>query len=135
MDATAIASRAFAQVGTPFRFRGRTPGIGLDCVGLALSTLEPSMRAGLLSFEYSMRGDFRSVLENCFAKLPFRRLEDDEGEMDGDILLVLAGPSQLHLMIAADGGWVHAHAGLRRIVFTPIWPNWPIIQRWRWIGE
>lgn len=135
MGAANIAARAIAQLGTPFRFRGRTPGVGLDCVGLALSTLDLPADAEPQRIRYAMRGNYQSIVERLFAQLPFRRLEEHEMESDGDILLVCAGPSQLHLMIAVQGGWVHAHAGLQQVVFTPTWPNWPIIHRWRLIGD
>lgn len=135
MTANAIAARAMAQLGTPFRMRGRTPGVALDCVGLALAALGQVAEIKLVFPNYSMRGDYQSAILSCFGKLPFRLLHDDETERDGDILLTVAGPSQLHLMIAANGGWVHAHAGLGRVVFSPEWPDWPVLHRWRLIGD
>ncbi|MFH7191577.1 hypothetical protein ACHWGL_32290, partial [Klebsiella pneumoniae] len=34
----------------------------------------------------------------------------------GDVLLMAAGPGQIHLGIRTAGGFVHADAGLRRVV-------------------
>ena len=135
MTADLIAFRANAHLNTPFRFRGRTPGVALDCVGLVLTALGPIAETTVDCPSYSLRGDFRSVILSCFGKLPFHLISEDEPEHDGDIILAAAGPSQLHLMVAANSGWVHAHAGLGRVVFTPIWPGWPIIHRWRFIGD
>jgi cell wall-associated NlpC family hydrolase len=50
----------------------------------------------------------------------------------GDVLLVRPGPAQHHLVIAAAaGGFVHAHAGLGRVVLTPAPLDWPIDRHWR----
>ena len=52
--------------------------------------------------------------------------------MAGDVLLLDVGPSQLHLaIVGVDGGIVHAHAGLRRVVLTPYPLPWPIVRHWR----
>ena len=50
----------------------------------------------------------------------------------GDVLLVCPGPAQHHLLIAGrGGGFIHAHAGLRRVVATPGPLPWPVERRWR----
>jgi lipoprotein Spr len=135
MTADLIAFRANAQLNTPFRFRGRTPGVALDCVGLVLTALGPIAETTVDCPSYSLRGDFRRAISSGFAQLPFHLISESEPGRDGDIILASAGPSQLHLMVAANSGWVHAHAGLGRVVFTPLWPGWPIIHRWRLIGD
>ncbi|MGC1469471.1 MAG: peptidoglycan endopeptidase [Sphingorhabdus sp.] len=135
MSANSIAARAMTQLGTPFRMRGRTPGIALDCIGLALAALGPLAKTNLPCPNYAMRGDYRSIVCSYFAELPFRALAEGEAACDGDILLASPAPSQLHLLVTANGGWVHAHAGLGRVVFTPEWPNWPILNRWRFTGD
>lgn len=50
----------------------------------------------------------------------------------GDIVLVRAGPGQMHLMIAVPDGHVHAHAGLGAVVDMPGALPWPELARWRW---
>lgn len=47
------------------------------------------------------------------------------------MLLMAAGPGQLHLGIRTVGGFVHADAGLRRVVERPGMPPWPLIGVWR----
>ena len=49
----------------------------------------------------------------------------------GDLLLLAPGPYQHHLAILTDRGFVHADAGLRRVVETPGWPAWPLVGAWR----
>jgi lipoprotein Spr len=49
----------------------------------------------------------------------------------GDLALVRPGPLQLHLMILVPGGFVHAHAGLRRVVEMPGASPWPVMGWWR----
>jgi hypothetical protein len=50
---------------------------------------------------------------------------------EGDLMLLAPGPHQAHLAIRTADGFVHADAGLRRVVETPGWPRWPIIGAWR----
>jgi hypothetical protein len=38
-------------------------------------------------------------------------------------------------MVRADNGWVHAHAGLGRVVHMPGMSPWPLINLWRLAGE
>ena len=49
----------------------------------------------------------------------------------GDLALVRPGPLQLHLMIGTGAGFVHAHAGLGRVVETPGLSPWPVLGWWR----
>jgi hypothetical protein len=134
MTGNEIAQRALAQVGTPFRLRGRQAGVALDCVGLALVALGPLAGESAENVSYSMRGDYRADIARFFRSPRFRHLADIEPLMDGDIVLVLPAPSQLHLIIAAMGCFVHAHAGLRRVVHGPAFPDWQILDRWRVVG-
>lgn len=53
----------------------------------------------------------------------------------GDILLLRVGPCQFHLGIfGLNGDFIHAHAGLRRVVSSPL-PQGDILDRWRLPGE
>jgi hypothetical protein len=56
----------------------------------------------------------------------------DGSTAPGDILLVRCSPVQLHVLVAAGlERFVHAHAGLRRVVLGPRDPAWHMIGRWR----
>jgi murein DD-endopeptidase / murein LD-carboxypeptidase len=125
-----IAKRALSQIGVPFRLHGRVAGQALDCVGLAGYAL---FGAGghALPLQYSLRGDFTENVHQFFAKHNFIKLESGSDFLCGDIILCQTAPQQMHLMVRVNGGFVHAHAGLRKIVFTPLPSPWPILCGWR----
>jgi cell wall-associated NlpC family hydrolase len=130
----AFAAAAESLVDAPFRFRGRDPVSGLDCVGLVAVALE---RAGLTAprlTPYAMRQrDFTVQMASAGAA----GFADTDGSLEaGDLLLLRPGPAQVHLaVVVADGGIVHAHAGLGRVVLTPPPCLWPIERRWRLIQD
>jgi len=122
---------ARAALGVRFRLHGRD-GTGLDCVGLAALAMRAEGFEGEVPCGYALRtGDGERV----------RRVIDATGlvpaieERPGDLLLVRAGPGQLHLAIAADHGVIHADAQLRRVVERPGPIPWPVIGRWRPVGR
>ena len=114
------AERARALVGTRFRLQGRGIG-GLDCVGLVTATfgIEPSD----VRRNYSLRGIDRAELEAelsaRFRRVPSRSI------MSGDVLLMSLDTDRFHLGIRTETGFVHAHAGIGRVVETPGFPEWP----------
>ena len=123
-----VAAEALALVGTPFRLRGRDPRTGLDCVGLAMTVFG---RAGVMSVEppaYQLRGTSR---DRVAALLQAAGLSPVEDEAPGDLVVTESGPMQLHLMIRAGAGHVHAHAALGRVVLMPGPAIWPVLGIWR----
>jgi lipoprotein Spr len=120
----AIAARARALVGVRFRPQGRNAETGLDCVGLALLALALDRAPG----GYAMRGGSLAALETALSNWGLRRIRKAEV---GDLLVLRAAPEQLHLAITTEAGFVHAHAGLRRVVETPGQPEWPLVGIWR----
>lgn len=125
----AFAAAAEGLVGVPFRFRGRDPSTGLDCVGLVMRALEGAGVPVPPVAPYAMRQrDFSlhlATAATCFVEA--------EGALEpGDMLLVRPGPGQVHLAVIGIGGaLVHAHAGLGRVVLTPPPGPWPIERHWR----
>jgi murein DD-endopeptidase / murein LD-carboxypeptidase len=132
MSGAQIAERAKAQLGVPFRLHGRLPGEALDCVGLVAVALG-DLATQPVPIHYSLRGDFLELVARFFAHNTFQKC--CAPFQDGDIVIVRAAPGQLHLIVCASDGFVHAHAGLRKIVFTPGAPLWPVLGHWRFIGE
>ncbi len=131
MSGNELAHAAESFVGASFRLHGRDPIIGLDCVGLALLAMAEIGRAVRLPASYQLR----NLEPERFLQLPaaagFVEAPDFELE-DGDVLIFAPGPAQLHLaIVAVGGGVIHAHAGLRRVVRTPLPLPWPIIGHWR----
>lgn len=126
---------AFAQaaehfIGVPFRFRGRDPRTGLDCVGLVAASLD---RLGLPTPPlppYTMRQRSFAAQLACAAGVGF--VEASDSVKPGDLLLVRPGPAQVHLSIVSSAAdFIHAHAGLGRVVATPAPLPWPIERHWR----
>lgn len=130
-----IVAAARALVGVRFRLHGRCPASGMDCVGLVAAALEGGGLAGVRAAApcgYRLRG---GRVEDHVAALRAAGLIPVDDERPGDVLLVRAGVAQFHLMVATgigDGvGYVHAHAGLGRVVEMPGRSPWPVLGRWR----
>ena len=122
---SAVAEAALRAVGTRFRLHGRGAD-GLDCVGLVALALRAGGYAGEVPTGYSLRGGDWRFLDRMLVRVA-------EAE-PGDVLLMAAGPGQVHLGIRTAGGFVHADAALRRVVERPGMPPWPLIGVWRMEG-
>lgn len=130
MTGPELALAARALVGTPFRLHGRDPGTGLDCVGV----LEAASRACGLTARLPGRYALRSRRRPQTAAIAMRLGLEETGRPiePGDVIMLRPGPCQHHFGIAtAPGCFIHAHAGLRRVVEGPIPCAWPRIGHWR----
>ncbi len=125
-----LAAAALALVGTGFRLHGRDPATGLDCIGLLGAAMAACGRPLALPTGYPLRlralGSWLpepAVSGFARAQPPFT---------PGDVVMIEPGPAQFHLAIAAPGaGWIHAHAGLRKVVRDPALPKGPLAHHWR----
>lgn len=121
------ADRAKALIGCRFRPQGRSAHTGLDCLGLILETFD--IAADAARAEYRLRGDhgreLRRGLLAYFRRISKRQLRS------GDLLLLRVAADQLHLAVTSGAGFVHADAGLRKVVETPGEPRWPVIAMYR----
>lgn len=127
---TALAQAARSLIGVPFRLHGRDPETGLDCVGLVATALQRAGYEPVVPQGYSLRAlDIRRLLKFASAS----GLE--EVTEHGDVWLAQVHSLQAHLLIATEGGAVHAHAGLGRVAFLPDPMPWPIVVRWRLAPE
>lgn len=125
-----LSLAASSFIGVPFRLHGRDPETGLDCVGLLNASLTiigrspcpvRGYRLKNASIQHwldrSERSDFLIVTSSVKA---------------GDVLLSTPGPGQYHLMIAdSTSSFVHAHAGLRRVVRQPLDNSQILHRHWR----
>ncbi len=118
------AAQARALVGTRFRAQGRGPE-GLDCIGLALVAY--AIPASSVRRDYDLRGGSAVELETELLRF-FRPVAT---RRSGDLLVLAPANDQLHLAVLTERGFVHAHAGLRRVVETPGAPTWPILGAYR----
>ena len=130
MTGETLVKVALELVGTPFRLHGRDPATGLDCIGVIAAALGACGRQAELPNGYALRNrrlpEFGAFAAGC-------GLVAVTGPVAaGDVLLVQSGPGQFHLLIAAgNGGFIHAHAGLRRVVRSEAPLDWPVIAHWR----
>ena len=125
-----FACEAEALVGADFRLHGRDPATGLDCIGLADAALR---RAGAIPAApkgYTLRN---SSIARFLSHAEASGFDRASGPPErGDLLLVRTGPGQVHLMIALGRDrFVHAHAGLRRVVLHLGAQYWPVLHHWR----
>lgn len=127
MHSATIVRRARALTGVPFRPQGREPATGVDCIGLALYAYR--IEALHIPRTYRLRGNHREKVEEALAK--YFRKTGSRSSKAGDLMLVEVKPDQLHLAIACGSSFVHADAGVRKVVERPGEPPWPVVARFR----
>ncbi|NJC32830.1 cell wall-associated NlpC family hydrolase [Sphingomonas jejuensis] len=119
---TAVA-RARGVVGTPFRLHGRGRE-GIDCVGLvAVAWAVERVPTG-----YPLRGGTLAAVSASLSTIGAKAVAEARA---GDIVAARPGPAQLHLVVLTEGGFIHADAGLRRVVEVPGAVPWPVAGMWR----
>lgn len=119
--------RARALVGTRFRPQGRSPALGLDCVGLVLCAFD--LPEDHVRRDYRLRGNHRQEMMRELGRA-FRRVPGSQFR-SADLLVMRVAHDQLHLGIVTDTGFVHADARLGKVVETPGKPRWPIAAAFR----
>ena len=126
----AVVSTALTLVGTPYRLNGRDRVSGLDCIGVVTLALASAGRdAGL-----PLRSTLRRRALPCLRIFAHRAgLSPVDGEAKaGDIVLVRCSAIQWHALVAVSATrFVHAHAGLRRVVLSAADPSWTDVRHWR----
>jgi hypothetical protein len=130
MSGEALAAAAHTLEGTRFRLNGRDPATGLDCLGVLACALAAIGRKAELPVGYGLR---------CRGDMGAARIAETAGLVPadgliapGDVLLVRCSPVQLHLLVALTSArFVHAHAGLRRVVIGAREAAWPLAGHWR----
>ena len=130
MTGLALAEAAQDLLGSPFRLHGREPACGLDCIGVLAAALSAIGKSCALPNGYSLRSiridQAQTIAMSCgfvSADLPIQ---------SGDVVMVRISPCQYHLLVAiGEDRFVHAHAGLRRVVQLPGPVPWPLVGHWR----
>jgi murein DD-endopeptidase / murein LD-carboxypeptidase len=115
---------ARALVGAPFRLHGRDPATGLDCVGVAALVFG----VGDVPRGYSVRTADGAGVAALIDAAGVRRVRREP--VAGDLVLLKSGPAQCHLAVITQAGFVHADAGIGRVVETPGPLPWPVISVW-----
>lgn len=130
MSGVALAEAARALVGVPYRRDGRDPATGLDCVGVIAAALAAIGRTPALPLRSTLRRREPPDLSAIATGAGLFRVTG--GITAGDVLLVRCGAVQWHALVAiTEARFVHAHAGLRRVVLGPADPAWATAAHWR----
>lgn len=117
------------MVGARFRPQGNDPATGLDCVGLVWAAYAAAGRMLARPRDYPLRGWPRGRVEAALAAASFARAAD--AMRAGDVALIACPAGQFHLGLLGPASMVHAHAGLRRVVETPLDDGLRGAVRWR----
>lgn len=114
------------MVGARFRPQGYNVATGLDCVGLVWAAYAAVGRRLVRPRCYPMRGWDRGRVAAALRAAGFAPVSDAR---TGDVALIAYAAGQFHLGLMGGGVMVHAHAGLRRVVETPV--DGRVGERWR----
>ncbi|MGE3747582.1 MAG: peptidoglycan endopeptidase, partial [Sphingomonadaceae bacterium] len=94
MTAEEVIASARRCVGARFRAQGRDPATGLDCVGVAAAAVNSDPPPA----RYSLRGGHWRQLAMVAEAMGLQTVFPGE-ERAGDLLMVEAGPGQLHMIV------------------------------------
>jgi murein DD-endopeptidase / murein LD-carboxypeptidase len=123
----AALAAARSGLGTPFRAQGRTPGVGLDCIGVALlAATGAGVSLGRVP-AYALTGDHADLMAATMESLGCRRLKQGR---PGDLIAFELARGHRHLAVLTETGMIHAHAGLGRVVEAPVPTDWPVAAIW-----
>ena len=127
-----FAAAAAALCGVPFRLHGRDPATGLDCVGLVAVALDRCGRKAVTPEGYALRALSITPLLGFDARNGFAALDPLALDEAGDLHLLRLSAIQAHLAIVLDRDrFVHAHAGLGKVVIDEGALPGETIARWR----
>jgi len=117
------------MVGARFRPQGSDPATGLDCVGLVWAAYGGAGRVLERPRGYPLRGWSRERVEAALAAAGFGVAFGNARA--GDVALIAHPARQYHLALLGSETFIHAHAGLRRVVETPLDGAMCAAARWR----
>lgn len=122
-----VIDRARTFVGVPFRPQGRRADVGLDCVGLLLRSHE--LPDSCCRRNYRLSGDHLHELHE--AVQPYFRRVNRTQLRPGDMLVMRVGPEQIHLGLFCGTSFIHAEAGIGRVMETLGKPIWELMRVYR----
>lgn len=119
-QAMATAARGF--VGTPFKHKGRTPGIGLDCAGVAVCAAWAAGLAVRDFLDYGPHPDPQGLLTH----LAERAESHDYGDVIAGDLVVFAyrRDQPAHFAVHCGETMVHAYEPTGRVIEHRMSPSW-----------
>lgn len=117
------------MIGVRFRAQGHDPAGGLDCVGLVWAAYAAAGKRLARPGDYPLRGWSPGRIEAALMAAGFRSA--DGPACVGDVALIAHPARQYHLVLLGPDSFIHAHAGLRRVVETPLDAMTCGAARWR----
>jgi cell wall-associated NlpC family hydrolase len=117
------------MIGVRFRPQGCDAATGLDCAGLVWTAYAAAGVRLVRPAAYPLRGWPRARIEAALAAAGFAPAGG--AARAGDVALIALAAGQFHLGLIGDATFVHAHAGLRRVVETPLDAAVRAAPRWR----
>lgn len=119
------------MLGVRFRLQGRDARFGLDCVGLVWAAYAAAGVRLAAPCDYPIRGWSMARVQAALDGSGLQPVAADAALRTGDVALLQMGAGQYHLALLNQNSAVHAHAGLRRVVETPLADDWAAAARWR----
>jgi cell wall-associated NlpC family hydrolase len=115
-----IVGAARECLGAPFVHQGRSPSIGLDCIGLAAYVARKWYELdGIPAYS---RMPNNHILEDEFEKVPFLRRVN--GPQAGDILMMRFTGDPQHVAICAGDTIIHSYESIGRVVEHNLDDKW-----------
>ncbi len=127
----AVVAAVRACLGTRFRPQGRTPGLALDCIGVALVAAGAAGLGDLAVPRYALGGDHEAEIEPLLARFGCTAVAVAQ---PADLILAAPSRRQRHLAVATPAGIVHAHAGIGCVVEAPVPAEWRVLGAWQLPG-
>jgi hypothetical protein len=90
--------------------------------------------AELLPSDYALRGEHRARIEHELCGLGWQPVRGGRAE-PGDVVICEVARAQFHVLLSTGEGFIHADAGLKRVVERPLPYPWPVAGVWRMAGE
>ena len=120
-DSLLMIAAARACLGTPFHHQGRSPGIGLDCIGLVIVALQALGLNVQDRADYGRRPDGRSLV----AALDAHGAVRVEAWRAGDVLLFRYDRQPQHVALAtSEDTMIHSFAPAGKVVETLMGDYW-----------
>lgn len=124
----AAVAAARAAIGTRFRPQGRVPGLGLDCIGVALLAMAGARLPLPELPAYALGGDHGALLDATCRLIGLRpRRGGLRRARPGDLIIFQLGAGNRHVAVFSNVGIIHAHAGLAQVVEGPLPTDWTVL--------
>ncbi len=121
MSRVKLLSAVKACLGTPFCHQGRTPKVGLDCIGLVVVGLKAAGVSVQDKLDYGVRPDGKSLVASLVKHKAYKVTEVQQG----DVLVIRYDNQPQHVAVAISSDeLIHSFAPAGRVVQSQISSYW-----------